>query len=205
MTVRTWFPTLVYDAPLVRGGAAALNRQLLTECLQIRAIDDEGRRWSKTNYPGGFTSYASWNRLHRTSSTFGELEKRLRRHVMSYARALEFDLRGRKLDMTDCWVNVMSRHAAHGLHIHPIATISGTYYVKTPRGCAQLRIEDPRLASFMACPPRKADCSPAGRTFVHYTPHAGQVILFESWLRHQVPANTSASERVSISFNWNWF
>jgi uncharacterized protein (TIGR02466 family) len=34
---------------------------------------------------------------------------------------------------------------------------------------------------------------------------AGNVVLFESWLRHEVPPNPVAAERVSISFNYNWF
>ena len=34
---------------------------------------------------------------------------------------------------------------------------------------------------------------------------AGNVVLFESWLRHEVPANPVAAHRVSISFNYNWF
>ena len=29
--------------------------------------------------------------------------------------------------------------------------------------------------------------------------------MFESWLCHEVPPNRAASERVSISFNYNWF
>jgi uncharacterized protein (TIGR02466 family) len=33
----------------------------------------------------------------------------------------------------------------------------------------------------------------------------GQLVLFESWLRHEVAANRSAAERVSISFNYSWF
>jgi len=34
---------------------------------------------------------------------------------------------------------------------------------------------------------------------------AGQVVLFESWLRHEVPSHPTAAERVSVSFNYNWF
>lgn len=205
MTVRAWFPTFIYDAPLAKRGVAALNRELLDECRTIREIDDEGRRWSSVNYPGGFTSYHSMNRLHRTSSTFGELEKLLTRHVRSFAKSLEFDLGTRRLAMTDCWANIMPRHAAHPLHLHPVSTISGTYYVKTPRGCAKLKFEDPRLPQFMAAPPRTPDCSDANRTFVSYPVEAGRVILFESWLRHEVSANLTDEERVSVSFNWNWF
>ena len=219
VTTRAWFPTTIYDAPLIGGSTTgnasvspkararglAFQRELLGECLQIREVDDAGRKWSKTNYPGGFTSYNTMNQLHRTSSTFGELERRLGRHVRSLATTLELDLTGRSLSMTDCWVNVMPRHAAHGMHIHPIATISGTYYVQTPRGCSKLKFEDPRLTSFMAAPPRKPDCRPENRPFVYYPAEAGHVILFESWLRHEVSANQTKTERVSISFNFNWF
>jgi uncharacterized protein (TIGR02466 family) len=205
MTVRTWFPTHIYDAPLMRTGATAFNRELHRECLTIRKIDDAGRKWSRGNYPGGFTSYATMNRLHATSSTFGELERRLGRHVRAFADALDLDLEGRTLSMTDCWVNVMPKFASHGLHIHPIATISGTYYVRTPRGCSKIKFEDPRLASFMATPPRRKDCRPENGAFVYYPVAAGQVVLFESWLRHEVASNQAQTERVSVSFNFNWF
>jgi uncharacterized protein (TIGR02466 family) len=30
------------------------------------------------------------------------------------------------------------------------------------------------------------------------------VVLFESWMRHEVTANPVESERVSISFNYDW-
>lgn len=205
MPTRSWFPTRIYEAPLVRRGAASLNRRLLAESSTIREIDGDGRRWCRRHYPEGFTSYGSMNKLHRMSPTFEELQRHLRRHVLAFARSLDFDLRDRKLEMTDCWVNIMGRRAAHGLHLHPISTISGTYYVKTPRGCSSLRFEDPRLASFMAAPPRVAGCRPENRTFVAYPVTAGNVVLFESWVRHEVVANPVAGERVSVSFNWNWF
>ena len=77
--------------------------------------------------------------------------------------------------------------------------------MKTPKGCAAIKFEDPRLDRFMAAPPRKAGASRENQAFVHYPAEAGNVILFESWLRHEVPANPVESERVSVSFNYNWF
>jgi uncharacterized protein (TIGR02466 family) len=67
------------------------------------------------------------------SSTFIALRQRLDRHVAAFARALAWDLRGGRLEMTDCWANVMGPGAAHGLHLHPRAVVSGTYYVRVPR------------------------------------------------------------------------
>jgi uncharacterized protein (TIGR02466 family) len=202
---RAWFPTYVYEAPLVRGGAGGLNREILEDVEKLRATDAAGQRWCRTNYPDGYTSYASHSKLHRTFSTFMDLEKKIARHVRAFARHLELDLDGRTLEMTDCWVNVMPRHAVHGLHLHPMATISGTYYVKTPRGCSRIRFEDPRLDKFMAAPPRLAGCRPDNRQQVAYDVEAGNLILFESWLRHEVVPNTVEAERVSVSFNYNWF
>ena len=134
MPVRTLFPTMVYEARLPATGWRTFNRRLLQECLQTREDDVAGQRWSATRYPGGYTSYGSLCRMHTLSPTFAALERKLRRHVQSFARALEFDLEGRELAMTDCWINVMPRLVVHSLHLHPLSTISGTYYVRTPRG-----------------------------------------------------------------------
>ena len=59
--------------------------------------------------------------MHQMSPTFAALEKRIDAHVRAFARTLDFDLAGRKLAMTDCWVNVMTRQVVHGLHLHPLA------------------------------------------------------------------------------------
>ncbi|TFG82688.1 MAG: hypothetical protein E4H19_12705 [Chromatiales bacterium] len=205
MPVRSLFPTLVYTARLQGAGTAALNRELLRETAQIRDHDAAGRKWSAKRYPGGYTSYGSLCYLQKMSQTFATLEKKLRRHVNAYVRQLEFDMAGRTLTMTDCWVNVMSVQVVHGLHLHPLATISGTYYVKTPRGCAGLKLEDPRLDRFMAAPPRRAASRGEHQPWVTIPAVAGNVVLFESWLRHEVPPNQADGERVSISFNYNWF
>jgi hypothetical protein len=74
-------------------------------------------------------------------------------HVDAFARAVEWDLKGRELAMTDCWLNIMSRNAVHGLHLHPLSTLSGTYYVHVPAGSPGIKFEDPRLDRHMAAPP----------------------------------------------------
>ena len=139
MPVRSWFPTKIYCEPLQRGGIAGLNAGLAEECRRLRAYDASGRRWSRKHYPGGYTSYATMNELQRFSSTFAGLERKLMRHVRAFARALEFNVRGRSVRMTDCWVNIMPPAAAHSLHLHPLSFISGTYYAATPPGCPGLK------------------------------------------------------------------
>jgi uncharacterized protein (TIGR02466 family) len=205
MPIRALFPTYVYAAALQSRDVQDFNRQLLKEGRQLRKDDKAGRRWSVKNYPGGYTSYGSVHKLQLVSPTFGDLQRKLRRHVDKFAAAAEWDLTGRELVMTDCWVNIMSRHTSHGLHLHPLSTLSGTYYVQVPAKSPGLKFEDPRLDRFMAAPPRLALADDANRPWVSMPAAAGQLFLFESWLRHEVPANSVAAERVSVSFNYNWF
>ena len=205
MAIRALFPTLVAQEKLTGFELDRFNQALADECRSLAASDPAGQRWSAEHYLGGYTSYGSLDRLHLVSSLFAQLRRRIDPRVKAFARALHYDLAGRALVMTDCWVNVMGTGTVHSMHLHPSSFISGTYYVKTPRGCSSLKFEDPRLACFMAAPPRRPDPRPANRTFVSYPAEAGRITLFESWLRHEVGANRTESERVSISFNYNWF
>jgi uncharacterized protein (TIGR02466 family) len=204
MSIEAWFPTFIYYEPLTAKPAARFNAELLKECYQIRDYDEEGRAWSEKNYPGGYTSYGSMAQLHRFSSTFTELERRINKHVKAFTRHLEMDLRKRKFEMTDCWVNIMPRQVVHSLHLHPLSFISGTYYVSTPENCSKIKFEDPRLSKFMAAPPKLPNTRAENKQFVSYNAEAGKVILFESWLRHEVASNPSDEDRVSISFNYHW-
>jgi uncharacterized protein (TIGR02466 family) len=200
-----FFATHVYTSVLQRSGSRELNRQILQEGRQLREDDAAGRRWSAKNYRGGYTSYGSSHKLHQMSPTFQDLERRLKRHIKAFAAAVEWDLTGRELAMTDCWLNIMSRNAVHGLHLHPLSTLSGTYYVHVPAGSPGIKFEDPRLDRYMAAPPRSPRASPKNRPWVTLPAVAGQVVLFESWLRHEVASHPTAAERVSVSFNYNWF
>jgi uncharacterized protein (TIGR02466 family) len=77
--------------------------------------------------------------------------------------------------------------------------------VRTPPGSSAIRFEDPRLPLMMAAPPRDAErADPGQRPFVYLQPKAGAALLWESWLRHEVPANAAKSARISVSFNYAW-
>lgn len=205
MHIASLFPTRVYSGRLAGRSADELNGKLLRESRQLRLDDAAGRRWAAANYPGGYTSYASANRMQAISPTFAKLEQRLAPHLARFVRTLGLDLRGRKLVMTDCWVNIMTRLTAHGSHLHPLSTISGTYYVQSPPGGPGLKFEDPRLERMMAAPPRRRTAALASQPWVVMPARAGGFFLFESWLRHEVTAHTARGERISVSFNYSWF
>ena len=84
----------------------------------------------------------------------------------------------------------------------PHSAVSGTYYVQTPKGASAIKFEDPRLGLMMAAPPRRTAARTANQTFVSVAPKPGTILLWESWLRHEVPFNGARMERISISFNY---
>jgi uncharacterized protein (TIGR02466 family) len=55
----------------------------------------------------------------------------------------------------------------------------------------------------MAAPPRKTTAERHARPWVTFPAAAGQLLLFESWLRHEVSPNSVNAERISVSFNYH--
>lgn len=204
MVIRSLFPTLYLQASLKKPGWARFNQSLGDECRSLAASDGAGQHWSARNYLGGYTSYGSHDRLHLVSSLFDRLRRSIDPRVAAFARSLHYDLKGRTLAMTDCWANIMPAGTVHSLHLHPTSFISGTYYVEVPKGSGVLKFEDPRLGLHMATPPRRTDAPKPMRPFVSVPARAGDVILFESWLRHEVPPARFSGERISVSFNYGW-
>ena len=66
------FVTRVYQAKLKTD-----LKDLKKEIFQVQKADFQGQKWSEKNYAGGYTSYGSWDQLHRLSSSFQALETRL--------------------------------------------------------------------------------------------------------------------------------
>jgi uncharacterized protein (TIGR02466 family) len=200
------FVTQVYQAKLGRMKPAALASLLALlkeEILQIQKADRAGKIWSAQNYRKGYTSYGSWDRLHELSSSFADLVKQIDPHVKKFAQALDYDLKKAPLKIDSLWVNVMPAGAQHSAHIHPHSVISGTFYVDVPESASYLKFEDPRLGFFMAAGPQRSRPRLRNQRFVSIRPKAGELVLFESWLRHEVPPNNSRTPRLSISFNYS--
>ena len=179
-------------------------KDLKAEILQIMKADGAGQKWSKEHYRNGYTSYGSWDQMHRMSSTFEALQKKIDAEVEKFIRELDYELPRKALQMDTCWVNVMPENALHTAHIHPHAVLSGTFYVDIPPASSAIKFEDPRLGLFMNAPAVKAKAQKANQRFFSLQPQNGDLILFESWLKHEVPLNKSRKPRISVSFNYEW-
>ena len=197
------FSTPLYHASLAESENFNMD-ELEKSCWSIAQDDEAGQKWcDENNYPG-YTSYASLSDLTWRSPFFEELKNLLDLHVKTFVEELDFDLEGRNLKLEDLWINILPEGGNHSAHIHPNSVISGTTYISMPSGSSAIKFEDPRHSMMMAAPSRIKDAKEYLKPFIYVNPSVGDVLLWESWLRHEVPANNSSEERISISFNYSW-
>jgi uncharacterized protein (TIGR02466 family) len=189
--MRSLFVTNIYEAGLED---EALLGELAHSIRTLARDDQAGRRWSRDHCYPGYTSYASLNDLAKRDPAFAELARTLARHAAAFAKESRFEL-ARKPKLDSLWANLLTGGGQHSGHIHPHSIVSGTLYVEVPQGSGAIRFEDPRLPLMMAAP-RRPD------TFVTIEPRPGLLLMWESWLRHEVLPGSGKGERLSISFNF---
>jgi len=198
--IRSLFATRLYQAKL--GDIDPV--ELKNSCYSIAEDDEAGQEWCEEQEFPGYTSYASLTDLPWRFPIFQAVVDALDKHVATFAEDLAFDLDGRELVLEDIWINILPEGGIHTSHIHPHSVISGTTYVKMPEGASALKLEDPRAQMMMAAPPRKKDAREEMKQFIYVQPAVGDVLLWESWLRHEVPMNMAEEDRISVSFNYKW-
>ena len=193
---RQLFVTQLYETDL---GEPELLEALAHSIRSLADDDAAGQHWSREHGYRGYTSYASLNDLPRRDPSFADLAKLLARHARAFATELAWDSKPR---LDSLWVNQLKGGGHHGGHIHPHSILSGTLYVEVPLGAGAIRFEDPRLAMMMAAPVRRSDAPQPLQPFVSIEPRPGLLLLWESWLRHEVRPGSGRGERLSISFNF---
>jgi uncharacterized protein (TIGR02466 family) len=193
---RTLFATRLYQAMI---DEEALLGDLAHSIRSLAKDDEAGKRWSRDKGYKGYTSYASLNDLPRRDPAFDDLKRLLTRHAAKFAKELAWDVKPR---LDSLWVNLLKPGGHHSAHIHPHAVLSGTLYVEVPNGSGPIRFEDPRLPMMMAAPVRRDDAPEELRPFASVEPKPGLLLMWESWLRHEVLPGTAKADRLSISFNF---
>jgi uncharacterized protein (TIGR02466 family) len=197
------FVTEVYRAELAQPDTDFLFKHLDFACRKMAREHEQGRAWSqKTNYIG-YTSYGTIKNLRDYAPVFEDLFKIIDAHALECATLLEMDLTDKALVLQDSWINVLGPYGGHASHLHPLSALSGTVYIAVPQGASGIQFEDPRMTMMMHAPPRPDTVRPDRRSTFPVIPARGTVLLWESWLRHEVPQNRANEPRISISFNYD--
>jgi uncharacterized protein (TIGR02466 family) len=108
------------------------------------------------------------------------------------------------------WANVNRTGDANEFHSHPGSFWSCVYYVddggipRDPSLGGELEFMDPRGPGPAMYAPHLAFAMPGGRSVGAnelVPPQAGRLVMFPSWVLHQVRPYRGNAERISIAFN----
>ena len=104
------------------------------------------------------------------------------------------------LELTGCWANISPPGDGHRPHTHPNNYLSGVYYVQTQEGANTISFDDPRPQTNIISP-ATSEITDENAGQIHVTTRQGLLVMFPSWLQHQVPRNKSQKARISVAFN----
>lgn len=200
---RTYFPTMVFQIDLK--DPEDLNTHLIKNIYAERERDQKGI--SRSNIPalGGWHSH---NDLHKSDDYSALVDK------ISEATAKMSDNLGyadtHEMKIGTMWSIINPPGCVNRAHVHPGCLWSGVYYIQAPENCGNIEFIEPRTmhlmnqAKFQPNKKRPKECW----TKVRFTPVAGRMLIFPSWLYHAVDPNQAkeegdAANRIIISFNLN--
>jgi len=102
------------------------------------------------------------------------------------------------LQVDNMWGNINYKYAYNRAHVHPIAAFSGVYYAQAQD--THITFTDPRSGRIML---GYNGFDPCDSPFSYSVPvKTGTMILFPSWLTHEVPQNLNDEDRISVAWNY---
>jgi len=120
-------------------------------------------------------------------------------------------MRNRLLIYSDAWFHITRRGGFFALHNHPMASWSGVYCVDPgkhdpdKRDSGLLSFLNPAIAGAMYLDPANANLIGAWAYKIrHLRMEPGQLVLFPSWVMHDVKPFEGEGERITVAFNC-WF
>lgn len=100
--------------------------------------------------------------------------------------------------------NKITSGGEHSVHSHPWSFLSGCFYLKTPKDAPPIIFQDPRdYYKYIHYPTRFGESRDKYKLLSEYViqPTEGMLLLWPSWLEHQVPKSNTNEERIVVAFN----
>lgn len=161
------------------------------------------KMFGAADFGGGYTTWFSKERCPSIQEAF-TFKMEILKHATDFAIMQGLDMNNFQAQFTSfaMWLNKMPKGQAHESHIHGGSQYSGTYYVSIPEGSAKIRFHNPnRLLWKYNTYPIVRWNNTSSCDSIDETPEAGKLLLWNSWLEHEVLLNESEEPRLSISFN----
>lgn len=185
LTTEIWFPTFI---------SYSYNKEILPNIKKIF----ESINWDSLKddrYPNGYTTFYGGQDLNeQLKNSMPEFCDFVLESCYEILNRQQIAIGNKKLIVTTFWLSRMLENGHHSKHLHTHSFYSGTYYVNADNESAKIKFYDPRLY-------RQFLPNINSNEIVAYTPEEGKLLLWDSYLEHEVEMNFSTNPRDAISFN----
>ena len=165
------------------------NEQIKKQLLKIVYDLEENVESNKKTNEGGYQKDLNCRDL------FSDL---ISEDLHKYERLLNLN---KKLKLDNLWCNINYKNSYNVSHVHPEVHFSGVYYLKTPKNCGKLIFTNPNTFVRMHSEMEQASEHPDFKSHFYIEPVQNLLLIFPSYLLHEVAINNSNEKRISISFN----
>ena len=114
----------------------------------------------------------------------------------------------RSIRVSNMWVNVNKKYSYNAPHIHSGSFFSGVFYVRVPENSGRINFENPSSLQKIFIQSYKNHLKNYNQFSAYswtYDPRPNMMLVFPSWIEHNVEQNLSDHDRISIAFNTNIF
>jgi uncharacterized protein (TIGR02466 family) len=162
---------------------------------KINAISDNSELISHDGYEHPYS-----DQLFQRSE-FLELRNTIQKYVDYFLREVML-CRYDESYFSCSWYNINKPNSTHHRHYHPNSIISGVLFVCVPPNSGQLVFISPNINRDVV-PDKKINVPQNKFSSATFCPvqEAGTLVLFPSFVEHQVSKNESDENRYTISFN----
>lgn len=186
LAVHNHFPICVLENKVSNELADSVEKKLLP---YIEGLPEEGGHLH--------TDYFTQNKLNLLEEV-PELFEFLLETKRMYQQITAFKAR----DIPEMvWLqDYRSESAVHGKHVHGVSGISGVYWIRANDKAGPLRIYNPNVVlEYLA---KYDNFNPYTTMSNDYYPEKGKLILFPSYLHHEVMPSLPGVVRTTIAYNY---
>ena len=182
--------------------SSEMNKNLISKILEWKHDDPEGDDVSNS------FGWQSRKTMQKVKSGFADVTNKINEFLNEVWSTEQYH-EDTTLEISNMWANINYKYAYNMYHDHPNSLWSGVYYVQSPPNSGKILFHK-EWSRYQGVPKPTFSSSPPVHTHqwdsVSYEPIEGRVILFPSWIGHQVGQNLTDVEgedgyRISISFN----
>jgi uncharacterized protein (TIGR02466 family) len=192
------FPTPVWEANI---GDDKINKLLKSAIYDIEKNDTS---FKQEFYPCAYSSYI--NKIPLTKDIrFKDITLRVLGEAKKFLAAVNMKKNPHlslSLQVHDLFCNINRKYSFHGPHRHEDSDLSAVYYVDTNAKSSPFVVHNPIEPLLMHTRDvLYEENSPMIQGTQTIQPQTGKVLIFPSWLMHEVRQQLVDQDRISIAFN----